>query len=273
MTAPRSGPPDPADLVDLQRYPLLDLDGPAGRALVDRSRAAMAADGACELLGFLTADGLEACVDDAVALAPAAHRSHGATTPYLEQPSPDWAEDHPRAQRLPFSLGAVAYDQFPASSPIRAVYEWEPLLRFVAAVLDRGEVFRYADPLGALNLAVMDDGDVLGWHFDQTDFVVSIALQSSERGGHFECAELIRTAHDEQYERVAAVMDGDPEGRVRVVAMEPGTLLLFAGRRSLHRVSTVEGDRARHVALLGYDTASGTRSSESLQRVRYGRVA
>jgi len=167
----------------------------------------------------------------------------------------------------------VAYDQFPSGSGLRSLYEWDPLRELIRRLLDEPVLHRYADPLGALNLAVMTDGDELGWHFDQTDFVVSIALQSSERGGHFECAELIRTAHDEQYERVAAVMDGDPEGRVRVVAMEPGTLLLFAGRRSLHRVSTVEGDRARHVALLGYDTASGTRSSESLQRVRYGRVA
>ena len=271
MTTPRSGPPDPADLVDLQRYPLLDLDGPAGRALVDRSRAAMAADGACELPGFLTADGLEACVDDAVALAPAAHRSHGATTPYLEQPSPDWAEDHPRAQRLPFSLGAVAYDQFPASSPIRAVYEWEPLLRFVAAVLDRGEVFRYADPLGALNLAVMDDGDVLGWHFDQTDFVVSLALRSADAGGLFEVVPATRTADDERYEVVGSVLDGvHPHD---VLPNTPGTLLVFAGRRSLHRVSPIEGSTSRLIALFGFDDRPDTRSSAELQRSRYGRTA
>ena len=49
-------------------------------------------------------------------------------------------------------------------------------------VLDRGTLHRYADPCGALNLAVMGDGDELQWHFDQTDFVVSLAIQPAERG-------------------------------------------------------------------------------------------
>ena len=37
-----------------------------------------------------------------------------------------------------------------------------------------------------MNLAVMIEGDELGWHFDQTDFVVSLAIQSSDDGGDFE---------------------------------------------------------------------------------------
>ena len=57
-----------------------------------------------------------------------------------------------------------------------------------------------------------------------------------------------------------------------MVPMTPGTLLLFEGRRSIHRVSPIRGPRARHVALLAYDTKPGTDSSPLLKRVRYGRV-
>jgi hypothetical protein len=248
-------------------------DDPGLVATVAAGREALRRDGTAVFPGFVPAEAVAAMVSEAERLAVGRHHQDVRGTPYLAPPDPDRPDGDPRRHLGRSSLTAIPYDAFPADSPLRAVYEDDDVLRFVAAVLDVGELHRYADPLGALNVAAMDEGDELAWHFDQTDFVVSIALQSSERGGYFECAELIRTAHDEQYERVAAVMDGDPEGRVRVVAMEPGTLLLFAGRRSLHRVSTVEGDRARHVALLGYDTASGTRSSESLQRVRYGRVA
>ena len=56
-------------------------------------------------------------------------------------------------------------------------------MEFVRVLLGRERLFRYADPLGALNLAVMRDGDELAWHVDQTDFVVSLALQSSEACG------------------------------------------------------------------------------------------
>ena len=79
-------------------------------------------------------------------------------------------------------------------------------------MLERSPLYRYADPLGALNLAVMGDGDELHWHFDQTDFVVSLAIQSSDEGGDFENAKLIRTADDEHYDDVAAVL-GWPSAR------------------------------------------------------------
>jgi hypothetical protein len=165
----------------------------------------------------------------------------------------------------------VAYDLFPAESPIRRLYESPELVRFVAALLDLDEVFRYADPLGALNLAVMTDGDELQWHFDQTDFVVSLAIQDAEIGGDFEVAPAIRTAADERYDDVATVLAGDTS-RVVTLPMTPGTLLVFAGRNSLHRVSPIEGGTARLVALLGYDTKPGTESSELLKAVRYGRT-
>ena len=263
--------PDPTSLVDLARYPIEDLSTPEAGDLVRRTQASMQATGSCELPGFLTAAGLATCVDDAVALEPLAHHSSGATTPYLEQPDDGWADAHPRVQRNPFALGAVAYDQFPPSSPIRALYEWPPLLAFVAAVLGRDEVHRYADPMGALNVATMGDGDVLGWHFDQTDFVVSLALRSADDGGLFEVVPATRTPDDEQYERVGAVLDGTlpPD----VLPNRPGTLLVFAGRCSLHRVSPISGKTSRLIALFGFDTKPGTRSSPTLQLSRYGRTA
>lgn len=261
---------DPTSLVDLDRYPIGDLSTPEAVDLVRRTRASMEATGSCELPGFLHADGLAHCLADGRELEPVAHRSNGTTTPYLEQPGPDWDEDHPRLRRNPFSLGAVAYDQFPASSPIRALYEWEPLRAFVAAVLSC-DVYRYDDPLGALNLAVMTDGDVLGWHFDQTDFVVSLALRSAEVGGLFEVVPGTRGVDDECYPRVAAVLDGvEPHEVLPNVA---GTLLLFAGRRSLHRVSPIAGSTSRLMVLFGFDTEPDTRSTPTLQLSRYGRTA
>jgi hypothetical protein len=165
----------------------------------------------------------------------------------------------------------VAYDLFPVDSPIRRLYEWPELLRFVAAILGRDEIFRYADPLGALNLAVMGDGDQLQWHFDQTDFVVSLALQDADVGGDFEVAPQIRGADDERYDDVARVLAGTSDGIV-TLPMTPGTLLVFAGRHSLHRVSPIRGTTARLVALFGYDTQPGTMSSDLLKAVRYGRT-
>jgi len=117
----------------------------------------------------------------------------------------------------------------------------------------------------------MGDGDELQWHFDQTDFVVSLALQDADAGGDFEVSPFIRSADDEHYDAVARVLGGD-HADVVTLPMTPGTLLVFAGRHSLHRVSPIAGDTVRLVGLFGYETQPGTMSSELLKEVRYGRV-
>ena len=89
----------------------------------------------------------------------------------------------------------------------------------------------------------MGEGDQLQWHFDQTDFVVSLAIQSAERGGDFEVVPRIRSAGDERYDDVAAVLAGRPRPGWRHCPMRPGTLLVFEGRHSLHRVSPIGGRR------------------------------
>jgi hypothetical protein len=144
-------------------------------------------------------------------------------------------------------------------------------MEFVGAAIGAPQLFRYADPLGALNVAVMGDGDLLQWHYDQTDFVVSLALRGAEAGGDFEYVPLIRSREDERYDAVRRLLQGD-EPDVRRIPMRPGTLLLFEGRCSIHRVSPIRGRVPRLVALLAYDTKPGTCASEVLQQARYGRV-
>jgi hypothetical protein len=262
--------PAPEQLVDLDRYPVLAPDSVDFRLVVERGRAQMAALGAVELRGFVTPAGVAALVADAESLASRAHRSGGRGTAYLEIPDVSLPEGHPRLARGNYAVGAVAYDLIPFSSPLRRLYEWSPMTRLIADILDRGTLFPYADPFGALNLAVMGEGDQLQWHFDQTDFVVSLAIQTASVGGHFEVAPRVRRPDDERYDDVAAVLAGD-RSSVVTLPMAPGTLLLFEGRYSLHRVSPISGSALRHVGLLAYDTKPGTVGSELLRLDRYGR--
>ena len=263
------------DLVDLDRYPITDLGSPAAQAVIAEHQAALRERGVSVLPGFVRPDAIAAMVIECDALAEGAYHQDVQGTPYLELPDADaWPEGHPRVTWARSSVHTVAYDQFPVTSAVRALYEWEPLLAFVGRILGREPLYRYADPLGALNLAVMTDGDVLGWHYDQTDFVVSLAIQSSEHGGEFENVALLRGEDDdERYDDVAAILRGDDKERIVVEPMTPGTLMLFQGRRSLHGVSPITGDRPRYVALFGYDTKPDTMSSELLKLVRYGRAS
>ena len=220
---------------------------------------------------FVTAQVIDAMVAECDTLAAEAYHQDVQGTPYLELPDDGWPDGHPRVTWARSSVHTIGYDQFPSGSLLRALYESDELMTFLGRILAREPLYRYADPIGALNLAVMVEGDVLDWHFDQTDFVVSLAIQSSERGGDFENVALVRSPDDENYDEVAAVLSGDARGRVVVEPMTPGTLMLFEGRHSLHRVTPVEGGRPRYVGLFGYDTKPNTMSSALLKQIRYGR--
>ena len=262
----------PADLIDLKRYPILDLSGDATRELTRHCRDQLDRTGACELAGFLQPEAVAMLVREGDSLAACAYHSVVTGTPYLAPPDPSLPHDHPRKFFEPTSVGVVAYDQFPHDSAMRQLFEWDPLMEFIAAALKKDRLYRYADPMGALNLAVMGDGERLHWHFDQTDFVTSIALRAADQGGDFDYVPLIRSAADENYPRVQRLLLGAEDEVVRV-PMTAGTLLLFEGRNSIHRVTPIRGKTTRLVALLAYDTKPGTRSSKLLQRARYGREA
>src|SRR5262249_37799517 len=154
----------PADLVNLGRYPIHDLSADAARDLTRHCRRQLDQTGACELPEFLTGDAVAMLVQEGDALSPLAYHSVVSGTAYLEVPDSSWPPDHPRRHFDQTSVGVIAYDQFPEHSALHRLYEWQVLMDFIAAALGKDKLYRYADPMGALNLAVMGDGERLHWH-------------------------------------------------------------------------------------------------------------
>src|SRR5438093_2861502 len=137
--------------------------------------------------------------------------------------------DHPRRILVRSAQKAVAMDLLPADFAPRAIYESEEITRFVAAVLEKDVLYPSADPLDGCNMTIYEQGDELGWHFDQSEFSVTLMIQCAERGGDFEYVPMVRTTDDERYDDVRAVLLGDRE-RLKLLASQPGTLAFFRGR-------------------------------------------
>lgn len=168
------------------------------------------------------------------------------------------------------TVGVVAYDQLPFDSLLKEIYLDEDFHRFIEKILNRGPLYRYDCELGAINIAVMRPGDYLRWHFDQSDFVVSIPLQLAEAGGIYEYVRNLKTETDPNYAEVRAAVLGQSE-KVSRLATPAGSLIFFEGRHTLHRVTEIEGNQLRLVALLGYADRPGVKSDAYLRRIRYGR--
>lgn len=262
---------NPWELIDVVKYPVADKSSPAYRQLVERCREQLKATGACVLHGFIKPEAIEWLRQEATELAPLAYHSTVHGNAYLTPEDASQPSDHPTRMTDRTSLGAVAYDQMPQGILIRQLYEWDGLMEFLGDALGKEKLFRYADKMGALNIAVMKDGDYLRWHFDQTDFVVSLLIQDCQSGGEYEFVPMIRSADNENFDKVKAVLKGSTEGVIRL-DIQPGSLVLFEGRNSLHRVTPIKGDVQRLIALLGYDTKPGVQSTEHLRYMRYGRA-
>jgi len=272
MTVTRAQAPRYDGVVDLRRYPIDDPASPQYLALVQACRDQLRDQGVAQLAGFLTPAAVSEMLAQASALAARAWASDQTHTAYFEPPDASAGPDHPRALLQHSAKKAIAYDLIPAGAPIRRLYESDDLTAFIAAVLGKDVLYRSADPLDALEIAIFEDGDELGWHFDNSEFSVTVMYAESGAGGHFDYYPRLRDEHDENYPGVQQVLHGSPDGVVRL-ASSPGTLAVFRGQHALHRVTPVSGPRPRINSVLTYGEHPGMKLNQLTQELFYGRTA
>ncbi len=256
----------PADLIKRALYPIHELASDAGRALVERCRADMAVSGALALVGFLTDEAVALLAAEAEALEPLAHPYAAEHTVYFAPADDSLAPDHPGRQMVRSAKRGVPYDCIPRGALLRTLYEWDALLEFVGAILGEPVLYRHGDALAALNINVHGAGEELGWHFDRTDFAITLSLRQNDAGGIF---EYIPDTRDD-IAGVTAALAGD-RSKVRVMDSGPGTLSLFRGHHSLHRVTPGEGSTTRLMAALSYDRQPDVQFSAYARKLFYGR--
>ena len=238
-------------VLDLAAFPLDDLEGPRGRALVEASRRALAARGLFNLEGFVRPRALERCVAEVLPVFDSGafthQRSHNI---YFDDGLEDLPPGHPALKRFDTVNHTVCADQIPDSLLCR-IYAWPPLVRFLAAALEKPRLYLMADPLARVNVMAYRAGEALNWHFDRSEFTITLLLQAPESGGAFQYRSGLRSASDPNYGGVARFLAGEDDA-VETLPLTAGTLTLFKGKDTAHRVTPVAGARARLVAVFSY---------------------
>ena len=82
----------------------------------------------------------------------------------------------------------------------------------------------------------------------------------------------LRSDSEPNYDGVARLLADDDE-HVQTLALEPGTLNVFKGKNTAHRVTPVEGDRPRIVAVFSYYETPEFTFSDPERLGFYGRTA
>lgn len=196
--------------------------------------------------GLLTPESPAALAAEAEGLAPMAHHRAAQRNCYIGvEDDPGLAADHPRRHFMATTLGVVADDLISAGSGLRALLMWPDMWPafqgFLAAIMGYRLLYPNADRFQALNVIVYEPGEQSDWHFDRdNEFTVTLLLQEAEQGGGFSIVPYIHSHQDENYPGFKRVLDGDEPGATHLTR-PPGSLVVFRGHDSLHRVTTIEG--------------------------------
>ena len=111
----------------------------------------------------------------------------------------------------------------------------------------------YKDTLSSINYNYYEEGQQLGWHFDNASFAITLMIQSPDSGGIFEYINKGRNYEKNYIDKKlirSVLKDKYP---VNELSVKPGTLLLFYGRNYLHRVTVVTSQKCRILVTLNYN--------------------
>lgn len=258
-----------AEMIDLARYPIDQVGTQGGDAFLQDCREGYENDGLCLLQGFIIPQALDVLAAEADSVSDKAYFCDSEHSAYLEthdEVAADGGDDRPFEKT---SVGSIAYDLLPGESALRTLYKWPPLKDFIASVIGKDKLHYLADPMGACSINVFRDGGQHGWHFDESEFTVTLMLQQPNVGGAFEYLPMIRGRDDEK-DQIQRAIDADNDD-VRHLPFTPGTLSIFNGRDTLHRVTRVEGERLRLVPVLCYSTKADQVNSPTVQKMFWGR--
>jgi hypothetical protein len=263
---------DVHDLLDLERYPLDQPGSARYAALVARCRSELERGGMFNLEGLVRPETIGAAAAELAEMAASSSYTHARThNVYFLDRVEGISDTHPALKKFQTVNHTLCDDQL-TNTFIHRLYEWQPLADFIARVLDLPRLYLMDDPLARVNVMEYRPGEALNWHFDRARYTTTLLIRAAQEGGEFQYCTGLRADGQPNYDEVGRVLSGQTN-RIQVNPLSAGTLNVFAGKNSLHRVSTVEGASSRLVAVYSYYERPGVLFSEKERLGFYGRPA
>lgn len=265
-------PLDCPGIINHAQYPIDDPDHPQRQVIVDHIKTELDNDGCAVIRNFFSDAGLKALIAEAAErLEQTYYSPKKLCNIYLNEGDAGFPKEHPRNVFIPRTNGFITADLFSEATHSYRLYHWEALKRFLADCLGKDELFIYDDPVSNMIVNVGKPGQQFNWHFDTNEFTITMLLQAAPSGGIFEYVPGLRNQHDECYDEVKQVLDGD-RSRVRKLELNAGDLQFFLGRYALHQVTANSGDDNRLLLIMSFTEQPGVVGSIARVKDLYGKV-
>jgi len=258
------------DILDLERFPIDQPDSLEWSSLVDRCRADLAREGMFNLDGLMRASVASATATELQPMFASEGFLHERDHNIYFKDLDDLPSDHLALRKFHTSNRTLCADQIDGSALLR-LYEWPEFAHFLAATMQKPALHVMDDPLARVNVMSYQQGQALNWHFDRSEFTTTLLLQAPDLGGEFEYRTDLRSAADPNFDGVARLLRGE-DADTKVITLNPGTLNVFKGKNTAHRVTPVGGETPRVIAVFSYYETPGVTFSKSERMGFYGRA-
>ena len=257
-------------LINLQSYPLHQLDSAAGQQLVAQCIDDLERRGMFTLKGFMRREVIDEILPGLLKKLNRESFTHAREhNIYFNNDINDIPEDHPALKRVETINHTLCGDQI--AEPLRQIYEWPALAAFLAQVMHKPNLYPMGDPLACANVMGYYEGEGLNWHFDRSEFTTTLLLQAPREGGDFQYRQALRSDQDQNYDGIAKLLRGE-DSEVSTLQLGAGDLNVFKGVNTAHRVTPPVGDRARVVTVFTYYETPGRMFSDEENLGFYGRT-
>jgi len=219
---------------------------------------------------FISQRGLIKLKKEAAELKPKSFKSSSEYNVYVSDYDEKFPPESPRNRIMSTTKKCIPNDLIPKDSILQKLYYSSLLKNFFCKLLGKDNLYPYEDSLSSININYYDKGDALGWHFDNSDFTITLLVKNCTKGGVYEFFNDMRFKDgEEDYDFVQKILDNNLEG-TKVKSFE-GDLMIFKGNKSIHQVTPVE-EGERILVTFNYNETLGISLSEQSRRTFFGRI-
>jgi len=257
-------------LIDLDRYPLHQLESVAAQQLLQQCIDDLERKGMFTLKGFLRPEVIDDMLPNLLQRIEHESFTHEREhNIYFDDKLEGLPRDHPALARVKTVNHTLCGDQL--DEPLRRVYHWSGLIDFLARVMGKAALYPMDDPLACANVLGYFEGEGLNWHFDRSEFTTTLLLQAAREGGEFQYRHELRSDDDPNYDGIARLLRGE-DNEVATLRLGAGDLNVFKGKNTAHRVTPPIGELARVVTVFSYYEIPGRMFSDEENLGFYGRT-
>jgi len=220
---------------------------------------------------FISKNILKKMVFEANSLKSGAYNSSSEYNVYVKPTDLSYDINSARNRIMKTTKKCAPNDLISDQSYLMQIYNSPKIQKFFSSLLGVSDLYPYSDNLSSVNINYYESGDALGWHFDNSDFTITLLIKNCSKGGVYQYFTDMRYKKDgsENYQLVEDILDDKIPPNVQPAC--EGDLMIFKGNKSLHRVSNIL-DGERILVTFNYNNQEGVSLSEQSRKTFIGRI-